>query len=230
MKETHCSKLRHSCQAFAFFLLGLSASGALKAQSTLDGYVYEQGNRGYLNQVKITIYQLSDNNNVAEMESDKTGYFSANLNPGKYRVVAYKDIFFEKSDTVKIGKDKVFVKMELRRRPGYLFDATLAEVRESPDQMVDAVQGANVEIYNRSTHHSELEIHSTESAFFQFTFERGNHYTLLVRKEGYLTKRIEVYVNVNGCIVCVDGVREVSPGVTENLTSGNEMGTLLANI
>ena len=53
---------------------------------------------------------------------------------------------------------------------------------------------------------------------------------MLIRKEGFLTKRIEVYVNVNGCIVCVDGVRELSPGVTDNLAAGNNEGTLLANI
>jgi outer membrane protein OmpA-like peptidoglycan-associated protein len=45
-----------------------------------------------------------------------------------------------------------------------------------------------------------------------------------------LAKRIEVYVNVKGCILCVDGVQSLNPGVTENLTAGHQMGTLLTNI
>ncbi len=223
MKNTHY-------RLFPVLLLfGLGAC-TLAAQTTLEGYVYELNNRGYLNQVKITIFQWNDNTEIISLESNREGFFSATLAAGKYRVVAEKDIFFTKADTVVVGKEKAFVKLELRRRPGYLFDATLAEVRESPDQLVDAIQGATIEIYNRTAQRAELVIRDDMDAFFQFTFERGNHYTMLIRKEGYLSKRIEVYVNVNGCIICVDGVRDVTPGVTENLTSGNEMGTLLANI
>ncbi len=223
MKNTHY-------RLFPVLLLfGLGAC-TLAAQTTLEGYVYELNNRGYLNQVKITIFQWNDNTEIISLESNREGFFSATLAAGKYRVVAEKDIFFTKADTVVVGKEKAFVKLELRRRPGYLFDATLAEVRESPDQLVDAIQGATIEIYNRTAQRAELVIRDDMDAFFQFTFERGNHYTMLIRKDGYLSKRIEVYVNVNGCIICVDGVRDVTPGVTENLTSGNEMGTLLANI
>ena len=202
------------------------------AQSKLEGYVFEQNNRGFLNQVKITVYSLENNAQVAELETNIYGFFSTDVGKGKYRVKAEKDIFHVREDTVQIeqGQAKAYVKMELRRRPGYLFDATLAEMRESPDQLVDAIQGAQVEIYNRTARKTELTIENDPDAFFQYTFERGNHYTVLIRKEGYLTKRIEVYVNINGCILCVDGVRAVTPGVTENLTAGNEMGTLLANI
>ncbi|MFN0175135.1 MAG: OmpA family protein [Saprospiraceae bacterium] len=213
-----------------FLLFCTLFSAKTLAQSLVDGYIFEANNRGYLNQVKVTIFELPDNIVRGETETSLDGHFVFDLPAGTYRVLAFKDIFFERNDTIKLGKEKVFLKMELRRRPGYLFDATLAEVRESPDQIVDAIQGATVEIYNRTTHQSELTIKDDPDAFFNFTFERGNHYTLLIRKEGFLTKRIEVYVNVNGCIVCVDGVRELSPGVTDNLAAGNNEGTLLANI
>jgi len=52
----------------------------------------------------------------------------------------------------------------------------------------------------------------------------------MIRKDGYLAKRIEAYVNINGCIVCIDGVRQAGPGVVDVMTHGFEMGTLLANI
>jgi outer membrane protein OmpA-like peptidoglycan-associated protein len=45
-----------------------------------------------------------------------------------------------------------------------------------------------------------------------------------------MTKRLEAYVNINGCILCFDGVGNIRPAITDNLTEGNEMGTLLANI
>lgn len=216
---------------FIFFLLcGLSLR--MVAQTTLEGYVYEQNNRGFLNQAKVRVMKAGEPQAVAETETNIYGYFSVSVAPGDYHVVAEKDIFFENSVdvTVVAGQQKAFAKIELQRRPGYLFDATLAEVRESPDQLVDAIPGATIEIYNRTAHKPELVIERDTDAFFQFTFERGFHYTILIRKEGYLSKRIEVYVNVNGCILCIDGVRDVSPGVTESLTAGNEMGTLLANI
>lgn len=214
----------------AGFCFGLFFTANLDAQTVIEGYVFEANNRGYLNQVKVAVFELPDNIVRGEVETGLDGHFTFDLPAGNYRVIAYKDIFFEKNDTVNLGKEKVFLKMELRRRPGYLFDATIAEVRESPDQVVDAIQGATIEIYNRTTQKPELTIKDDPDAFFNFTFERGNHYTMLIRKEGFLTKRVEVYVNVNGCIICVDGVRDVSPGVTDNLAAGNNEGTLLANI
>lgn len=216
----------------SLFLLQLCFgwAGFIQAQTQIDGYVFETNNRGFLNQVKVTVYELPDNIVRGESETGPDGHFNFQLPAGNYRVLASKDIFFERYDTVNLGKEKVFLKMELRRRPGYLFDATIAELRESPDQVVDAIQGATIEIFNRTTQTPELTIKDDPDAFFQFTFERGNHYTMLLRKEGFLTKRIEVYVNINGCIVCVDGVRALSPGVTDNLAAGNNEGTLLANI
>lgn len=216
---------------FIFFLLCCAPLG-MAAQSTLEGYVFEQNNRGFLNQAKVRVFKDGSTEPFSETETDIYGHFSVGVEPGQYHIVASKDIFFDNSAdaSVAAGQAKIFVKIELKRRPGYLFDATLAEVRESPDQLVDAIQGATIEIYNRTAHKPELVIDRDSTAFFQFTFERGFHYTILLRKEGYLAKRIEVYVNVNGCILCIDGVRDVSPGVTESLTEGNEMGTLLANI
>lgn len=231
MKNKHTS-LATYCSLRFYLLLSflLQASVFLTAQSTVDGYVFEANNRGYLNQVKITAFELPDNVLRGTAETEADGHFVFDLPAGKYRIVAYKDIFFEKSDTVTLGQEKIFLKTEMRRRPGYLFDATIAEVRESPDQIVDAIQGATIEIYNRTARQTVLTIKDDPDAFFNFTFERGNHYTMLIRKEGFLTKRIEVYVNINGCIVCVDGVRAVNPGVTDNLAAGNNEGTLLANI
>ena len=202
----------------------------LLAQTPVEGYVFEENNRGYLRQVKVMILELPGNVVRADTFTDADGRFTTPLLPGEYRLVAKKDIFFDNEQTFQVGKDKVFLKSEMKRRPGYLFDVTIAEAGENPELVVDAVQGAWVEIFNRTQNRSELVLKNHPNAFFQQTFERGNHYTILIRKPGFISKRIEVYVNVAGCILCVDGVESLTPGVTENLTAGNELGTLLANI
>ncbi|MEI6412195.1 MAG: OmpA family protein, partial [Bacteroidota bacterium] len=200
------------------------------SQTPLEGFVYEQNNRGFLQQAKVTIYELPDNIVRADLQTDTFGVFRATLAPGRYRIFTQKDVFFDRQDTVKIGGEKTYLKIEMRRKPGYLFDASIAESRDNPDQMVDAISGANIEIYNRTKHKPELTLENHPNAFFQHTLEQGNHYTMLIRKTGYLAKRIEAYVNIRGCILCIDGVHSVTPGISENLTAGNTMGTLLANI
>ena len=211
----------------ALLITGLHA---LNAQVKVEGYAFEEFNRGFLQQVKITLLEQPGNVVRAELQTNAEGYFSASLAPGTYRLTAVKDIFYNWEEVITVGKEKVFLKIEMRRKPGYLFDVTIAEARDNPELVVDAVQGATIEIYNRTQHRPELVLKQYPHAFFQHTFEQGNHYTMMVRKPGFLAKRIEVYVNIKGCILCVDGVRSLSPGVTENLTAKNTMGTLLSNI
>ncbi|MBK7936343.1 MAG: OmpA family protein [Lewinellaceae bacterium] len=215
-----------------FLLIAILTTGlhSLSAQTKAEGYAFEEFNRGFLQQVKITLLEQPGNVVRAELQTDAEGYFSTSLAPGEYRLVAVKDIFYNWEEHITVGKEKVFLKIEMRRKPGYLFDVTIAEARTNPELVVDAVEGATIEIYNRTLRRSELVLKQYPHAFFQHTFEQGNHYTMMVRKPGFLAKRIEVYVNIKGCILCVDGVRSLSPGVTENLTAKNTMGTLLSNI
>ncbi|MCB9305582.1 MAG: OmpA family protein [Lewinellaceae bacterium] len=217
------------------FLFAIAAAvftniGTTGAQTAVEGYAFEENNRGYLRQVDILILELPEKVVKAELSTDGNGHFSTTLDPGEYRVVAKKDIFFDWDEKITVSNEKVFLKIEMKRKPGYLFDITIAEARESPDVVVDAVEGATIEIFNRTKNKPELVLRQHPNAFFQYTFEQGNHYTMLIRKPGYLAKRIEVYVNIEGCILCVDGVRSLSPGITENLTSNNTTGTLLSNI
>lgn len=215
---------------YLHFLLFLFASRLAVAQTPVEGYTFEQNNRGYLGQVKIVILELPANIVRAELETDTDGHFNTALQPGAYRLQCKKDLFFDLTDTLVVARDKQFLKLEMRRRPGYLLDATISEARETPAVVVDGITGARVEIFNRTTQRPELSLIDHPNAFFQFTLEQGNHYTIMIRKPGFIAKRIEAYVNVEGCIICVDGVRELSPGITENLTAGNTMGTLLSNI
>lgn len=208
----------------------------INAQSVrIEGYAYETDNRGYLNEVQVRVLDEAKSTILADVYTNLEGYFEAIVPAGqRYTLIAEKDLFFQNETiadaTNKGDGDKIFVKFEMKREPGYLFDVTIAPERANDDIEVDGILGAKIEIYNNTVEKEELVIESHPSMNFQFTFKQGNHYTLLIRKEGYFTKRMEAYVNVDGCILCFEGVGEVRPGVTDNLTAGHEMGTLLANV
>lgn len=214
------------------FSVSVSGQGAI-----LEGYVFENNNRGYLNLVKIEVSQINGTFKDKTL-SNKEGFFTLNLPVGqKYTIKAIKDVFEYKEIEVstegkKIG-DKVYAKVEMVREPGYLFDVTMAEKFYEGAESVDAITGSLIEIYNNTRDSVELVLSNHPSHTFTYTFEQGNHYTVMIRKEGYFTKRMEAYVNVDGCIMCFDGIDEIQPGqpgVSDNLTAGHQMGVLVANV
>lgn len=218
-------------------LLILSTISAFGQKIGLDGYVYEELNRGFLNEVKVTILDVTGIY-VGETMSDMTGHFVFDgVDAGKEYVVQYEKKIFETArDTFStVGKkagDKIFLKKQIDRQPGYLLEITLAEKRTDKDLAVDAVNGCRIEVFNITQNKEELVIDSAKSPVFSVTLQQGNQYTVLVRKPGFFAKRMDANVNINGCYLCMDGFGTVTPGVTDNLTSArnNKLGTLLSNI
>lgn len=226
------ARLILSC-LLGFFTLNTT----IQAQNiTLDGYVFEENNRGFLNEVHLTFLDFAGMV-VAADTTDMDGHFSVNVPFGRdYIVLSEKRVFKTRYDTIssanaKIG-EKVFIKVELERQPGYLFEVTLAEKRTDMTVPADAISGARVEIYNNTKKQAVFSIDSTQNPVFSYTFEQGNHYTILARKKGYFNKRMEAHVNIDGCILCFEGVGTVTPGVVENISmaKNNQLGTLLANV
>lgn len=208
-----------------------------QAQSViLEGYAYESGNRGWLNEVRVEIKEKGQDALIDAVYSGMDGKFVIDLEPNKsYDLHASKDLFEPlvmniDTDSTSIANDKVFAKLEMKRAPGYIFDITLADKKSTPDEMVDAIRGARIEVYNNTKRQEELFIDAHTNPDFKVNLLKGNHYTLMIRKEGYLVKRLEAFVDVEGCILCLEGFGSIQPGVTDNLTEGNLMGTLLANI
>lgn len=202
----------------------------------IDGYVYEKYNRGFLNEVKITVLDKSEAF-VGETMSGLDGHFTVEVPAGKVYLLDFnKNVFFPKREKVstadKLAGEKVFVKAELERQPGYLLEVTLAEKRSAEEIPVDAVHGSRIEIYNNTLRQAELVIDSAKSPVFSFNLKQGNEYTILVRKKGFYNKKLHANVNINGCYLCMDGFGTVTPGVVSNLTSAedNKLGTLIANI
>ena len=214
----------------SLILVGWSTYGQ---ESVVEGYVFESNNRGFLNLAKVSFTERGSIANPLAAFSDKTGLFTIGLKPNTtYDVKVEKDLFFEYLTEVKTGAvaEKVFMKVELNRKPGYIFDVTLAPKRTNENVAVDAISGAHIEIFNNTTDKEELDLIQHPSPHFNFTLERGHHYTVMIRKPGYLTKRVEAYVDVDGCILCFDGLGTVNPGVSDNIHETHDMGTLLANI
>ena len=203
--------------------------------ATLEGYVYENNNRGFLNLVKITITENGGSFKTKAI-TNKEGFFTCELPQGKeFTLVGLKDVFEYKEMTIstKQAKPKVYVKVEMIREPGYLFEVTMAEKYVEGKESVDAITDALIEIYNNTADTSVLVLSKHPSHTFNYTFEQGNHYTVMIRKEGYFTKRLEAFVNVDGCIMCFEGIDEIQPGqpgIADNLTAGHHMGVLVANV
>ena len=219
-----------------FILIVAATIVSFSQKAILDGYVFEKYNRGFLNEVKVTILEKSGVL-VGEVLSDANGHFAFELPVDKEFEIQYEKKIFVTAvkNVTSVGlKDgsKLFVKHEMVRQPGYLLEGTLAEKRAEESIPVDAVNGSRIEIFNLTTNKEELVIDSAKSPNFSLTLQQGNHYIILVRKKGFYNKRMEARVNVLGCYLCMEGFGTVNPGVVDNLTSAedNKMGTLLANI
>ena len=220
-----------------FLMLIATSTMAFGQKIVLDGYVFEEYNRGFLNEVKITVLDVTGIF-IGETMSGLDGHFVFDgVEPGREYIAQYeKKIFKIARDTFstvgKTASDKIFLKKQIERQPGYLLEVTLAEKRVSAEIPTDGINGCRIEVFNITKNKEELVIDSAKSQVFSVTLQQGNQYTVMIRKQGYFTKRMDANVNINGCYLCMDGFGTVNPGVTSNLTSAedNKLGTLISNI
>lgn len=199
----------------------------------VEGYTYQEGNRGYLSDVYVRLTDSSTGEILAETKSDIDGFFSCSIiDKASIKVFADKPQFkLKELDMDRLqGEEKLFVKIEMSKEPGYSFEVTLAEKKKGPGIPTDAITGALIEIYNNTKREPVLVIKDNVDPDFDVNFQKGNHYTVLIRKPGFLSKRMEAYVDVEGCILCFEGIGNVRPGVADNLTDRNAAGVLLANV
>ena len=205
------------------------------AQVMIEGYTFESGNRGFLSQVEIYVNDDKSGEFITSTKSDNDGKFTAEVPPGisSFTIKAVKDLFHEKVMTLgptDIKDGKAYIKVELQRAPGYIFEITLAEKSDSAGMPTNHLRNSLIEVYNNTTKEPVMVLTDHPQPDFKVDLEKGNHYTVMIRKKGYLAKRMEAFVDVEGCILCFEGIGEVRPGVTDNLSGENSMGTLLANV
>ena len=206
----------------------------ITGQTKISGFVFETGNRGYINQAVVTLSNEKETEYYGQLTTDVTGAYEFTVSgPGTYLLSVEKKPYFDHKEVIAIeashGKS-VYLKHALKRNPGYIFEITIAEKDLIPDAPTDALKGALIEVYNNTKKEEVMVIENLQSPEFKVDLLKGNHYTLLIRKEGFLSKRMEAFVDVEGCILCFEGIGNVSPGVSDNLTEANSMGVLLANV
>lgn len=214
------------------FVLPLFAAGQKKEQTIIaEGFIVDRVSGAPLDQALVTVYDDVMIVPLAFATTDEDGSFSVDVpKVERYKILADRQTFFE-NEAVVTPNDKGFVKVKLGldRKPGYVFDITLFD-KAFEHNPINTLRDCKVEIYNNTTKQQELTLDKWPKATFNFSFAEGNHYTILVRKQGYLNHRVEVYVNVNGCILCVDGMGVKEPDVVPLMTHGNEVGYFLGAI
>lgn len=147
----------------------------------------------------------------------------------RYRVAVDKNTYFK--------ADKIFVadsasnrhNINLRNKPGYIFDVTIYD-KDRKQETINSLPDCKIEIYNNTTKEQELTLPKHPKAVFNFPFNEGNHYTILIRKPKYINRRIEAYVDINGCIMCVDGMGVEKLNMVALMSNNNEIGYFLGSV
>ncbi|MFK7981735.1 MAG: hypothetical protein AB8G86_17270 [Saprospiraceae bacterium] len=114
------------CFFINIFLL-LTSSFLFAQNKTLEAYVFEDGNRGYLSDVAIQITQKSTNNFITSTATNDEGLFTVILSVGEtYLIQAHKKGFLSQQINVAVKStnqpQKVYAKIKMFRRPNHLVD------------------------------------------------------------------------------------------------------------
>jgi outer membrane protein OmpA-like peptidoglycan-associated protein len=216
-------------------MMSIAASGAYaqitKTTSTLAvfaGQIKDITTGKPLAQVSVLVTDDMLKAKLAETTTDANGQFSVQVpTKTRYRILTDKSTYFE-CDTV-LNATSTDLVLAMKVKPGYIFDITIFD-KAFEHNPINTLRDCKVEIYNNTTHIQELEVAKLPKSTFNFQFVEGNHYTMLVRKPGYLNRRVELYVNVNGCILCVDGMGIKEPDVVQLMQHGNELGNFLGTL
>ncbi len=202
------------------------------SQVTLEGYVFEEKNRGYISGADVAIFVAGTEKLIGTALTDEMGKYQIELpSLGVYDIQISKESVFAHVESLDVHQtDKIYIKHALTRLPGYTFEITLSEKNVDSLAYSDAIKGALIEVYNNTERREAMILEDYAYPEFKLHLRKGNHYTILIRKAGYAAKRLEAYIDVAGCILCFEGLGNTRPGVSDNLSNDNEMGVLLANI
>jgi len=85
------------------FLISVFAITAHTQMITLEGYVHEGGNQGYLNSVRIRIIETTTDRLVTNTFTDKKGFYTANLPINKTYVLRAEKEFYQPEETIVIA-------------------------------------------------------------------------------------------------------------------------------
>ena len=198
----------------------------------MNGKVIDSESRLPLDEVQVNLYHndvLLTNTN----ETDRNGKFEFQLpDDGVYRIELIRPSY-ERFIAEFHTKSQLNFSIEfpMSRLEGYEFIGTIKQFLTPGGELGKEISDTRIEIYNRSQGFTALDIPLNRKPHFGFNFERGTRYVVLIRKQGYFAKRFDVVVDIDGCILCFEGLgSDYSPNILEDLTAGNKKGVLVGEI
>ena len=215
---------------FPVFAQKNNDSPTFSTTCSIEGTISNKINGNLIPEAVLTVFDDRQQVAIGTTKTDENGFYQIEVpNRERYRVECQKQTYY-KSEKILAGfTDKLKVDLAIENKPGYLFDITIFD--EAHKLMaINSLRDCKIEIYNNTTKEQELTIPRHTKSVFNFPFNEGNHYTILVRKPGYINHRIEIYVNINGCILCVHGMGVERPEAVEMMYHGIEAGYFLGAI
>jgi outer membrane protein OmpA-like peptidoglycan-associated protein len=215
-----------------FLASGQTAVRTAKTSSNvrIEGTVVDKISGAPLNQTRVTAFDDMLKVEIGTAYTDQNGFYYLDVPKlSRYSVKAEKATFYDTEEVLFEKNGVIKASLALGRKPGYVFDITIFD-KAFEHNTINTLRDCKVEIYNNTTMEQVLTVDKLPKSTFNFSFAEGNHYTVLVRKQGYLNRRIEVYVNVNGCILCVDGMGVKEPDLVPIMSHNNEIGHFLGTI
>jgi outer membrane protein OmpA-like peptidoglycan-associated protein len=196
----------------------------------IEGAVKNEKNGNFIPDAKVLIYDDRLQTLLAQTNTDASGRYKLSVpKRDRYRLEAKKSTYF-KTEKIFVPENATILQdLAVNPKAGYNFDITIFDKAFKHDA-INTLGDCKVEIYNNTTKEQELTIPNNPKSVFNFPFNEGNHYTVLVRKKGYINRRVEAFVNINGCILCVDGMGVNEPDVVSLMSHNNESGYFLGNI
>jgi len=215
------------------FLLFFLLANSIVAQSVIKGSITDSKNNRLLDDVEVSIYNLNDDGKISSAFSSQKGNYILQVSkPGQYVIRCLRQAYYDVEVFVDVKTDTEDLNIKMNRLPGYEFEGTIKELMSySKGILGKDLKNVKVEVYNNTTSKEIIIIEDDPDNNFAVNFERGNHYTILLRKKGYFAKRIEVYVDVEACILCFEGLGSyASPEIESALTNKNERGSIISKI
>jgi hypothetical protein len=212
-----------------FLLLNIASVHVIYAQQKkLVAYVYEGNNRGLAQYFEM---ELKYNGTVIDKKiSDENGKVEFNIKSGENFIIhGEREGFYSFEHNVNLlqNDEITYVKIPVKRLPGYDFEVLISEKMDTISRKAESIENTTTLVLNNTNKIIEAKEKNYKHDF-SYKMMSGNHYSFLFSKEGYLTKRIEVNVNVNGCILCFTGLQ--LPQVAKSMTDDNKAGTISANM
>lgn len=100
----------------------------------------------------------------------------------------------------------------------YMVNATIKEFNVN-EAFRHPITGVNIEVFNKTTQKLELNVKKHPQSRFSFYFKHGNEYIIMLRKKGFMVKRVTAKIGVDGCIACYEGMYTLTPANNSEVKS-----------